>query len=84
MSGARAAQRGLVELLSVSQVATTLGVTPSTVYRYISDPLNPLPARRVPKGRRTLIRHDDLMDWLEPIKADDIEREADRLLRRFS
>ena len=71
-------------LLTVTQVATILGVSKSSVYRYTTDPVLPLPACRIPGGRRTLVRGADLLAWLEPVQIDDIDRGAASLLRRIA
>lgn len=70
-------------LLTVAQVANILDVSKSSVYRYTTDPVRPLPACRIPGGRRTLVRGGDLLAWLEPIEVADIEADAGRLLARM-
>lgn len=71
-------------LLTVTQVATILDVSKSSVYRYTTDPVRPLPACRIPGGRRTLVRGADLLAWLEPIEPANIRDEATKLLRKIT
>ena len=57
------------ELLSVQETAQHLGVSESTVRRYISD--GRLPAYRLGDERLIRIRRGDLQGLLIPIEIDD-------------
>ena len=71
-------------LLSVSQTADTLGRDASTVRRWINRPERSLPAYRPPGGGETMILWGDVLDWLEPLKSEAVERQADETLLRLA
>ena len=59
------------ELLSVQETAQHLGVSESTVRRYISD--GRLPAYRLGDERLIRIKREDLQGLLSPIEIDDAQ-----------
>jgi len=54
----------VVEFLTVQEVMTYLGVSESTVYRYINRYQRPLPVMRI-SSRKILVKKVDLENWLE-------------------
>lgn len=55
------------EFLDLEEVAEYLGVSARTIYRYIKDPLNPLPTFRI--NLRTIrVNKDELDAWLQNYK----------------
>lgn len=54
----------VVEFLTVQEVMKYLGVSESTVYRYLTRYQRPLPAMRI-SSRKILVKKTDLENWLE-------------------
>jgi len=58
--------------LSVSEIATYLGITPDSVYRWIEG--RSMPAHRV--GRRWKFRKEEIDDWVKSGGADERNAKA--------
>lgn len=56
--------RETVEFLTVQEVGDYLGISESTVYRYMNRYKKPLPAMRV-SAKKILVKREDLENWLE-------------------
>lgn len=57
------------EFMDLEQVATYLGVSISTIYRYIADKENPLPTFNISK-KTIRVKKSELDKWLESYKKD--------------